>query len=76
MLFAKIIRELRKDHAESDKKFVQVIVALLTLIIVFSMLHIISTTIDYMHKLCFLYMQNYPVIYSLSEIEREAVNMQ
>ena len=40
------------------------------------MMYIISTTIDYMHQLCFLYMLNYPVIYSLSERERVEVNMQ
>ena len=44
--------------------------------IVFSMLYIISTTIDYTHQLCFLYMLSYPVIYSLSERERVEVNMQ
>ena len=31
------------------------------------MLYIISTTIDYMHQLYFLYMLHYPVIYSLSK---------
>ena len=45
---------------------------------VFSMLCIISTTINYMHRLYFLYMLHYPVICSMSEIERErvAVNIQ
>ena len=33
------------------------------------MFYIISTTIDYMYQLCFLYMLNYSVIYSLSERE-------
>ena len=42
MLSAEIIRELREDHAES----VQVIVCILTLFIVFSMLHTISITSD------------------------------
>ena len=40
------------------------------------MLYIISTTIDYMHQLCLLYMLHSPAVYSLSEREREAVNMQ
>ena len=56
----------------------QMIVALLTLSIVFSMLYIIRTTIDYMHQLRILYMLHYPVMHSLSKRERErvAVNMQ
>ena len=29
-----------------------------------------------MHQLCFLYMLNYPAVYSLSEKQRVAVNMQ
>ena len=36
----------------------------------------ISTTVDYMHPLAFYICLNYPAIYSLSEREREAVNMQ
>ena len=36
---------------------------------VFSMLYIFSTTIEYTHQLCLLYMLHYPVIYSLSERE-------
>ena len=39
------------------------------------MLYIISTTIDCVHQLCFLYMLHYPAVYS-SEREREAVDMQ
>ena len=35
----------------------------------YSMLYIISKTIDYLHQLCFIYKLNYPVIYSLSECE-------
>ena len=46
----------------------------------FQYAYIIGTTIDYMHQLCFLYMLNYRVIYSLSShlltVERAAVNMQ
>ena len=41
----------------------------MTLFVVFSMLYVISTTMDYMHLLCFLYMLNYSVIYSLTERE-------
>ncbi len=67
MLSAKIVRELREDHAEADKDLFNWEFALLTLFIVFGMLNIISTTIDYMHQLCFLYMLHYPVIYSPSE---------
>ena len=40
------------------------------------MLYIISTTIDYKHQLCLLYMLNYPAVYSLSEIEIAAAHMQ
>ena len=39
----------------------------MTLFIVFNKLYNTSTTIDYMHQLCILYMLNYPVIHSLSE---------
>ena len=47
----------------------------MTLFTVFSMLYTISTTFDCMHQLFFLYMLNYPVIYSLSrERERESGN--
>ena len=49
--------------------------ALLTLFIIFSTLNIISTTIGYMSQLSFLYMLNYPVVYSLPE-KRVAAHMQ
>ena len=77
MLSADIIRELWEDHAEADKNLFQLLFSLLTLFFVFSMLYIISTTIDYLHQLCFLYMLNYPVIYSPSKKEsgsKHAIN--
>ena len=67
MLSAEIIRELRKDHAESDKDRFSDSLHFAQFIIFFRTLYIIN--IDYMHQLCFLYMLNYPAIYSLSERE-------
>ena len=50
--------------------------ALLTLVIVFSMLNIISTAIDYMYQLYFLYMPlNYLIIYCCPKA-RVALNLQ
>ena len=69
MLSAEIISELRENHAETDSDSLHF--CTFDTVIVFSLLYIISTTIDYMHQLCFLYMLNYPVIYSLAERERE-----
>ena len=40
------------------------------------MLYIINKVIDYMHQLCFLYMLNYPAVYTLSEQEKMAAHMQ
>ena len=75
MLFAEIIRELREDHAESNKNLFKSRYALLTLSIVFSFLYIISTTIDYINYAFYSYMLDNPVIYLLSR-EKVAVNMQ
>ena len=75
MLSSEIIRELREDHTEANKNLFKWIVCTFETVYYFQMLYIISTT-NYMHKLYFLYMLNYPVIYSLSKRERVAINMQ
>ena len=62
------IRKLREDQAEAG---MQVLVTLLTLFIAFSVLYIISTTIDYMHQLCFLYVKLSSLYSQSRERERE-----
>ncbi len=43
---------------------------------VFSMLYIISTTINYMHQLCFIYAKRFSHLLAVRERERVAVKMQ
>ena len=56
---------------KSWQELVQVIICDLNLFIVFSMLYIISTTIDYIYQLCFLYVKLSSHLLTLREREQQ-----